>query len=229
VTLTPEPIAEHVVLLRIADPGALDRRDATAGEEFRDALLRAADDNDVKVIVVTGLVGGTGEVVPPERATPAARQLYTGARGIHQVITYGKKIVIAEVDGDCGPTGSALCLAADFVITTARSTFASPFEVAEASYPLAVLTMRANRAKAWMLRGGIIDASAAYDADFVNQVVDPAALRKVVTDLSRQVALMPLDGLTISKMNVGATFDVVGVGREFDAVEASVAAGSASW
>jgi 2-(1,2-epoxy-1,2-dihydrophenyl)acetyl-CoA isomerase len=229
VTLTSEPIAEHVVQLRISDPGALDRRDAKAGQEFRDALMRAADDNDIKVIVVTGLVGGTGEVLPPDQAKPAARQLYTGARGIHQVITYGKKIVIAEVDGACGPTGSALCLAADFVIATTRSTFASPFDVAEASYPLAVLTMRANRAKAWMLRGGIIDAAAAYDADFVNQVVDPAALRSVVTDLGRQVALMPLDGMTISKMNVGATFDVVGVGREFDAVEASVASGSASW
>jgi enoyl-CoA hydratase/carnithine racemase len=229
VTLNSHPIAEHVIQLRISDPGALDRRDAKAGEEFRDALLHAADDNDIKVIVVTGLVGGTGKALPPERAEPAACQLYTGVRGIHQVITYCKKIVIAEVDGACGPTGSALCLAADFVIATARSTFASPFEVAEANYPLAVLTMRANRAKAWMLRGGVIDASAAYDADFVNQVVDPAALRNAVTDLSRRVALMPLDGMTISKMNVGAAFDVVGVGREFDAVEASVASGSASW
>jgi hypothetical protein len=40
---------------------------------------------------------------------------------------------------------------------------------------------------------------------------------------------MPLDGMTISKMNVGAAFDVVGVGREFDAVEAALAAGGAQW
>jgi enoyl-CoA hydratase/carnithine racemase len=227
--MTPQPLAQHAVLLRIPDPAALDRRDVRAGEELRDALLHAADDNDVKVIVLSGLSGGAAEIVPPERAEPVARLFYTGARGIHQVIAYCKKVVIAEADGACGPTASALCLAADFVVASSRSTFASPFEVAEASYPLAVLTMRANRAKAWMLRGGAIDAPTAYDADFANQVVEPAALRSTVTSLARRVALMPLDGMTISKMNVGATFDVVGIGREFDAVEAAVASGSAAW
>lgn len=228
-TVSPESIAEHVVLLRVPDPAALDRRDPRAGEELRDALLRAADDNDAKVIVLSGLAGAEGEAIPPERAERSARLYYVGARGIHQLVTYCKKVVIAEVDGACGPTASALCLAADFVVASSHSTFASPFEVAEASYPLAVLTMRANRAKAWMLRGGSIDASAAYDSDFANQVVDPAALRQAVTRLARQVAFMPLDGMTISKMNLGAAFDVVGVGREFDAVEAAVGSGSAAW
>lgn len=228
-TVTLEPLAEHAVLLQVTDPGALDRRDARAGAELRDALLHAADDNDVKVIALAGLAGSAAEVVPPEHAEPVGRLVYTGVRGIHQVTAYCKKAVIAEVDGACGPTSSALCLAADFAVASTRSTFASPFEVAEASYPLAVLTMRANRAKAWMLRGGAIDAAAAYDADFVNEVAEPAALRDTVTDLARRVALMPLDGMTISKMNVGAAFDVVGVGRDFDAVEAAVASGSTAW
>ena len=228
-TLTPEPLAEHVVLLQLPDPGALDRREAGAGEELRDALLHAADDNDVKVIVLTGLTGGTADIVQPQQAEPAARLVYTGVRGIHQVAAYCKKAVIAEVDGACGPTASALCLAADFAVASAQSTFASPFEIAEASYPLAVLTMRANRAKAWMLRGGTIDAAAALDGGFVNQVVGSTDVRGAAADLARRVALMPLDGMTISKMNVGAVFDVVGVGREFDAVEAAVTAGSAAW
>jgi enoyl-CoA hydratase/carnithine racemase len=229
VTLTPEPLAEHAVLLRVPDPGALDRREAGAGEELRDALLHAADDDDVKVIVLTGLAGGTADIVPPQQAEPAARLVYTGVRGIHQVVTYCKKAVIAEVDGACGPTASALCLAADFAVSSTQSTFASPFEVAEASYPLAVLTLRANRAKAWMLRGGAIEAAAALKVGFVNQVVEPKDLRGAVTDLAQRIALMPLDGMTISKMNVGAAFDVIGVGREFDMVEAAVAAGNAAW
>lgn len=240
-TVTAEPLAEQAVLLRVPDPAALDRRDVAAGEELRDALLRAADDDEIKVIVLAGLAStgsspataSTASTVagptPPEQADPAARLFYTGVRGLHQVTAYCKKVVIAEADGACGPTASALCLAADFVLASTRTTFASPFEVAEANYPLAVLTMRANRAKAWMLRGGAIDAAAAFEADFVNQVLAAPDLRGAVTDLARQVALMPLDGVTISKMNVGAAFDVVGVGREFDAVEAALAAGGARW
>lgn len=238
-TVTAEPLAEHAVLLRVPDPAALDRRDPAAGEELRDALLRAADDDEVKVIVLAGLAGqaaGAGSaaagdwgLVPPEQADPAARLFYTGVRGLHQLIAYCKKVVIVEADGACGPTASALCLAADFVVASEQATFASPFAVAEASYPLAVLTMRANRARAWMLRGGVLGAAAASAAGFVNEVVAPPDVRGAVTGLARRVALMPLDGLTISKMNVGAAFDVVGVGREFDAVEASVSAGGAPW
>lgn len=228
-TLTAEPLAEHAVLLRVPDPAALDRRDVAAGEALRDALLQAADNNEIKVIVLAGLAGGAADTTAPEQADRAARLFYTGVRGIHQVMAYCKKVVIAEADGACGPTASTLCLAADFVVASTRSTFTSPFEVAEANYPLAVLTMRANRAKAWMLRGGAIDAAAAFEADFVNQVVAAPDLRAAVTDLARRVALMPLDGMTISKMNVGAAFDVVGVGREFDAVEAALAAGGAQW
>jgi enoyl-CoA hydratase/carnithine racemase len=227
--VTAEPLAEHALLLRVPDPAAIDRRDVAAGAALRDALLQAADDNQVKVIVLAGLAGGAADTAGPEQADPAARHCYTGVRGLHQLTAYCKKVVIAEADGACGPTASALCLAADFVVASAGSTFASPFEVAEANYPLAVLTMRANRAKAWMLRGGAIGAAAAFEAGFVNQVVPAPDLRATVTDLARRVALMPLDGMTISKMNVGAAFDVVGVGREFDAVEAALAAGGAQW
>jgi enoyl-CoA hydratase/carnithine racemase len=234
-TVTTETLAEHAVALRLDDPTALDRRDVAAGAELRDALLRAADDDDIKVIVLAGLAQAPAanaepaDVTRPEDADPAARLLYTGVRGLHQLAAYCKKVLIAEIDGACGPTASALCLAADFAVASAASTFASPFAVAEANYPLAVLTMRANRAKAWMLRGGAVAAADALAAGYLNQVVPAADLRDVVTGLARQVALMPLDGITISKMNVGAAFDVVGVGRDFDAVEAALTSGGASW
>jgi enoyl-CoA hydratase/carnithine racemase len=222
------PLAADVALLRVPDAAALDRRDAAAGAKLRDALLQAADDDKIKAIVLTGLAGPVAEAVQPSQADPAARLLYTGVRGLHQVTAYCKKVVIIEVDGVCGPTASALCLDADFVLATPDSSFASPFEVTEASYPLAVLTMRANRAKAWMLRGGMLPAADAHTAGFVNQVVSAIELRDATASLARRVALMPLDGITISKMNIGAAFDVAGIGREFDTVEAAVS-GGAEW
>jgi len=223
-------LADHVCLITVGDAAALDRRESIAGEQLRDALLSTSDDDDVKAIILAGLTTGRfAGLVGPQDAHPGTRASYSGTRGLHQVVTYCKKVVIAEVDGQVGPTASALCLAADFVVSTSQSTFASPFSVPEANYPLAVLTMRANRTKAWMFRGGELDARSAYEAGFVNELVPGKSLRQATTDLGRRVALMPLDGLTVSKMNIGAAFDVIGVGREFDATEASVAAGGASW
>lgn len=212
--------ADHVHRLAVCDPSALDRRDVAAGLDLRDTLLRTIDDDNVKAIVLAGLAGGASGVVPLEDASAESRAIYTATRGLHQVIAYSKKIVIVEVDGDCGPTASAICLAADFVVASSTSTFASPFAVAEVNMPLAVLTMRANRTKAWALRGGPLTSEQAAEAGFVNDVVPPSQIREATVDLARRVALMPLDGITISKMNIGAAFDVIGVGREFDAVEA---------
>ncbi|MCW2526402.1 MAG: echA11 [Pseudonocardiales bacterium] len=227
--IVAEPLSDHVVRVVVPDPSALDRRAVSEGTELRDALLTAADDNDVKVIVLAGLAGSDEGVTAPDAADPGAGAVYAGVRGIHQVLTYCKKIVVAEVDGFCAPTASALCLAADFVVATPSSAFASPFAVAEANYPLAVLTMRANRVKAWMLRGEALSAAEAELGGFVNQVVPQEGLNRAVRDLARRVALMPLDGITVSKMNVDAAFDVIGIGREFDAVEASVAGRGARW
>lgn len=220
-----EVVDDHVVRLSLPDASALDRREVEAAELVRDALLAAADDDTVKVIVVAGLAAAPTPVTPLDEAEPEARLLYTGIRGLHQLVAYCKKVVIAEVAGACGPTASALCLAADFAVATTESSFASPFGVEEANFPLAVLTMRENRTKAWMLRGDRLDAERARAAGFVNEVVEPAALRSTTEQLARGVALMPLDGITVSKMNVGAAFDVIGVGREFDAVEAGAAGG----
>ncbi|HVW42777.1 MAG TPA: enoyl-CoA hydratase-related protein [Amycolatopsis sp.] len=226
--VSTEIVAEHVVRITVPDPGALDRREVAAGEALRDALLAAADDDATKAIVLAGLAA-TSDVPAPGDAEPGEHHCYTGVRGLHQVVTYCKKVVIAEVDGTCGPTASALCLGADFVLASPDSRFASPFGVPEANFPLAVLTMRANRTKAWMLRGGFLACDDACTAGFVNEVVDGAGLREATTTLGRRVALMPLDGLTVSKMNIGAAFDVVGVGRDFDAVEAATTGLGTRW
>jgi enoyl-CoA hydratase/carnithine racemase len=223
-------VADHVCRVTIGDAAALDRRSVTEAVQFRDALLHAADDDNVKAIILAGLAGGSAaSVASPADAEAPARQLYSGTRGLHQIVTYCKKVVIAEVDGPCGATASSFCLASDFVIATPDSTFASPFTVAEASYPLAVLTMRANRTKAWMFRGTSLSAEDALEAGFVNSVVAASGVRDATAALGRRVASMPLDGITVSKMNVGAAFDVIGVGADYDAVEASVAAGGIQW
>jgi enoyl-CoA hydratase/carnithine racemase len=222
-------VADHVRRITVSDPGALDRRDVTVGEQLRDTILQTADDDDVKVIVLGGLAGPSTGLVEPEHADPAARILYSGTRGLHQLITYCKKVVVAEVDGPCGATASALCLAADFVVATPAATFASPFAVPEANFPLAVLTMRSNRTRTWMFRGQPLAASEAYEAGFVNDIVAATDLERATTDLGRRVAVMPLDGITISKMNIGSAFDVIGVGRDFDAVEAAVAGTGGGW
>jgi enoyl-CoA hydratase/carnithine racemase len=214
--------AHPAAVLTIADITALTSHDGQACREVRDQLLSFADDDSVKAIILRGLVAKGGGA-PAAQGDGAAWQAYIGVRGLHQIAAYCKKVLIAEVDGACAGAGSALCLAADFVVATPGSTFAAPFaEIPEASYVLALLTMRANRAKAWTLRPRPFDAREALEAGLINQIADPAQLEDATSALAAAVSLMPLDGITVTKMNINAAFDAAGVGREFDAVEAQV-------
>jgi enoyl-CoA hydratase/carnithine racemase len=81
---------------------------------------------------------------------------------------------------------------------------------------LASLTMRLNRAKSWMFQDSVLSATQADACGLVNSVVEPSELASAVASLARSATVMPLDGVTMSKMMLQAVLDAHGVGREFD-------------
>jgi enoyl-CoA hydratase/carnithine racemase len=110
-----------------------------------------------------------------------------------------------------------LVLCSDLTVAAREATIRSPFStVPEANVVLAALTMRLNRAKAWMLRDATLSAAQALESGLVNQVVEPADLAAAVERAARSVTRMPLDGVTMSKMLLQSVLDAHGVGREFD-------------
>lgn len=213
---------DWVATIEAPDFSPLGRSDAGFARALRNAVVDLSDDDFVKVIVLRA----TGPDFAPATSglVPAADKVFTnwtqdiaGASALYQSLTFSKKIIITEVAGECSGAGSMLVLASDLTVASEDSTFASPFrEHPEANFVLAALTIRLNRAKAWLLQGQAIDARDAHDFGLVNSIVSPELLTDRTANQARAAARMPLDGVVMSKMLQQAVLDSHGVGRDYD-------------
>jgi enoyl-CoA hydratase/carnithine racemase len=214
-------VEDLVGTIEVKDYSPLSRGDSSFAVELRDAVVELSDDDLVKAIVLRTR-GDFAPAAPPPRIDP--RKLFTawphevsGAAALYQAVTFSKKVVITEVSGECLGAGSSLVLASDLTVASDDARFGSPFRGhPEANFVLAALTIRLNRAKAWVLRDTVLDATTAYDYGLVNEVVPTAELRLAAEAMGARVARMPLDGVVMSKMLQQPVLDVSGVGREYD-------------
>jgi enoyl-CoA hydratase/carnithine racemase len=200
----------------------LTRHDADFARELRDAVVDLADDDYVKVIVLRATARDFCPTVPP---APAHRediwttwhQAFGTSSSLYQSMTFCKKLVVTEVAGESSGAGSLLALCSDLTVAATDAAFGSPFaQIPEANFVLAALTMRLNRAKAWLVRDSQLSAQEALAAGLVNRLADRAELPQATAAVARAVTKMPLDGVTMSKMLLQAVLDAHGVGRDFD-------------
>lgn len=214
-------IADWVAVVEVDDFSPLSRGDAAFATELRNAVVDLSDDDFVKAIVLRSRGdfapdGEPGAIDMSTVFTTWPRQL-AGASALYQSITFSKKVIITEVAGESSAAGTMLVLASDLTVASDDARFSSPFRGRpEANFVLTALTIRLNRAKAWMLRDTILDAQTAYDFGLVNEVVAAASLQDTALAMGEAVSHMPLDGVVMSKMLQQPVLDASGVGREFD-------------
>ena len=219
-----------IATLTFTDCRPLSRHDVAFGLALRDAVRDAADSDDIKALVIRASGEDFSPAVAPA-TQPRAKsfdsawhQAYAAATGLYQSICYCRKIVITAVRGQCAGAGSMLVLCSDFTVATPDTRFESPFgTLPEANLVLAAVTLRLNRAKAWLL-GGALTASEARDAGLINLVVQAAKIDDEAQRWARAAARMPLDGIAMSKINVETCIDAQGVGRDFDMARLNAAA-----
>lgn len=221
-------VADQVAIVTFAELSRLSRYDVSFANEARDVLFDVIDDDEAKVVVLRSAdpdfcapladpAGALGPALAGLRAVPAWAETFAGPRSLNQMITFAKKVIITEVQGACAGAGVGLVLASDLTAAGSDATFHPPFaDHPEANYVLAALSMRTHRARAWAL-GHTLSAREAEGAGLVNTVVDPTELGECVREMARQAAMMPLDGITLTKMMRQAVLDNQGVGQEFDA------------
>jgi enoyl-CoA hydratase len=222
-------IATGVATVTFADCSPLSGGDATFARELVECIRDASDEDEVKAIVLRASGENFCPMLSQEDAAVAARMnrglqsewrdVFASARGIYQSLCFGRKVIIAEVRGDCGAAGTLLTMCAGLAIADENARFECPFgSLPEANFVLAALTMRLNRAKAWVLRGHSLDARTAAAVGLVNRVASAGDLQAQVEGMAMRIAKMPLDGIAISKIILESCLDTQGVGREFDAV-----------
>ena len=153
-------------------------------EELHRAVRRAAEDDDVCVITITGAGGrafASGSDLSEVLRRDLRKALEPIVQGLADQLERTPKPTIAAIDGICMGGGLEVALGCDLRIATARSKFATP-EGKLGIIPGGGATARLPRlvgpgwAMEMMLMGEPIDAERALSIGLVTRLVEPEEL-----------------------------------------------------
>jgi enoyl-CoA hydratase/carnithine racemase len=198
-----------------------ERRNAltwTAIDDLRRCLAAARDDQDVRVVVLSGagdtaFCSGVDLSHMASGASPAslheARGRLAGLFG--QLWSLGKP-VIAAVQGYAVAGGFGLALACDLVVCTTDSIFAAP-EIDVGLWPFMITvplvrSMPPKVALELMLTGRRVGAPEAQRLGFVNRVVEAAEFDAAVGELAATLAAKSPTAMRLGRDSFYAVWDM---------------------
>ncbi|WP_406499439.1 enoyl-CoA hydratase [Streptomyces sp. NBC_00846] len=209
------------------------------------AFYRAADDAEVKVVVLAGAgkhFSAGHDIGTPERDAhlPFDRKAglwwdhsdKAGAEGRfarESEVYLGMcrrwrelpKPVIASVQGACVAGGLMLAWVCDLIIASDDAFFADPvvrMGIPGVEYFAHPWVMPPRIAKEFLYTGDRMSAQRAYEVGMVNRVVPRAELTERVTELATRIADMPRMGLALTKRAVNQAEDLQGLHTGMDSV-----------
>ncbi len=211
---------DSVATITLNRPKALNALNTPLMKELRDALEDAEQDENIRVIVITGAgekAFCAGADIPEilEKSSIEARNWSLFLQDTTRYIESIRKPVIAKINGFCLGGGLELAMSCDFRIASDRSRFGQP-EINLAVIPGAGGTQRITRligrTKAMELdmTGDQIDAQEAYRLNLVNRVVPAEELDKAVDELVQKLLSKSSVILGIIKLaiNKGIEMDI---------------------
>lgn len=198
----------RVAVVELDDQPAMNALTPEGLLQLREILRGCQDDEDVRVIVITGagdraFCAGANlkKTFPPERSFAAnlliGREAEAGDGGYTRLLDLSDlqiwKPMIAAVNGYCLGGGLELALQCDLRIASDNASFALP-EVKVASVPavggvqLLLKAISAAHAMKMALTGARISAEDALSFGLVSDVVAPDALMPLAMELAGQIA-----------------------------------------
>jgi enoyl-CoA hydratase len=210
-----------------------------------DALYRAADDDDVKVIVLTGEgkhfsaghdIGTPGRDVDttfPRRAglwwdhvgKPGAESRFARESEVYLGMCRRwrelPKPTIAAVQGACIAGGLMLAWCCDLIVAADDAFFADPvvrMGIPGVEYFAHPWVMGPRHAKEFLFLGERVYADRALQLGMINRVVPRADLESSTMDIAQRIAQMPRLGLALTKKAVNQAEDLMGLRAGMDSV-----------
>jgi len=200
-------IADAVATIMIDRPEALNALDVPSLVELRELLIKARDDDAVRVIVLTGVgdrsfcVGSDLKKTPPSDASysrawtaslPAAADLGAYVRLLNLEPLQIWKPMIAAVNGYCFGGGLELAMQCDLRVAADTASFALPEvkvgSVAGICGPMLLRLVPQAHAMKALLTGDHIKAAEALQMGLVSDVWHSAELRERAGELARRIA-----------------------------------------
>ena len=196
------------------------------------ALEEAADDDDVKVVILrgagrsfcsghdlntVGFVYGMGTGEKGERRASQRSRLKVDRAWIerHLKLLLHPKITIAQVHGHCVGEGSVMMEACDIAVA------AEDAQISHAEQRLGFsgggmnmlplyLSVGMKRARELLVTGRTLSGTEAAEMGLVNKAVPLADLDQEVHRYAEQAALLPADGIAIGKLSHHWILDILG-------------------
>jgi enoyl-CoA hydratase len=187
---------------------------------LRDAFRRAAADDEVKVVVVTG--AGRAFSAGYDIAEEVESEI-EGADRWHRVldedVTFTMELwslpkpTIAAVKGWCLAGACEVAMACDLIVAADDARFGEP-EIRYGSGPVTLLmpfVLGQKKTNELLFTGDTIDAAEAERAGLVNRVVPEPELTAAVDELVRKIAPTPLPVLRLTKLALLRAYEAMGV------------------
>jgi enoyl-CoA hydratase len=209
------------------------------------ALYRAADDNEVRVVILAGAgkhFSAGHDIGTPERDAHLPFDRKAGLWWDHSdklgaESRYAResevylgmcrrwrelpKPVIASVQGACVAGGLMLAWICDLIVASEDAFFADPvvrMGIPGVEYFAHPWVMPPRIAKEFLYTGDRMSAQRAYEVGMVNRVVPRAELSQRTLELATRIADMPRLGLALTKRAVNQAEDLQGMHAGMDSV-----------
>ncbi len=206
----------RIVKITMNRPNVLNALNRVAIGELRTAFEQAARDDEVRVVILTGMGRGfsTGHDLKEGIAGPEdGRKLHVEIWDLMYTIWEMGKPVIAQINGHCLGIACDLALACDLSVAADVATFGEP-EIRASSgseFPLLPWVVGMKKAKELILTGDTIDANEAERIGMVNKVVPLDRLEEEVGKLARKLANVPAFALRMNKTTINKAFEMMGM------------------
>ncbi len=209
--------SEGVALLTINRPDVLNAMDGALLDELSEALERVREDDEVRVLVITGsgraFIAGA-DIAHMRTLTPQQAKEWSefGQRTVGMIESM-KKPVIAAINGYALGGGTELALACDIRVASDKAVFGQP-EVKLGMIAGFGGTQRLprlvgpGRAKEMLFTGDHYDAQAAYQMGLVNKVVPADELLDYCLAMAKRIATRGTEAVSLSKEAVNKGLDL---------------------
>jgi enoyl-CoA hydratase len=209
--------AAHITLNR---PDKLNALSAELFDQLQLALDRAAADDAVKVVVLTGAgrAFSAGFDLSEEAADqPATAEEWRAvlARDVEVTMQLWRlpKPTIAAVRGWCLAGGCEVAMACDMILATEDARFGEP-EIRYGSGPVTLLMpflIGQKKTNELLFTGDVIDAAEAHRIGLVNRVISADELDDAVAELTTKIAPTPAAVLRLTKLALLRAYEAAGV------------------